>query len=335
MRPLPTMTNADGRAARIAASKASSRMSIERYLSAPLEEEAASLPAINAALLNQKSRQTKHSRKPSRTSHHSLESSWDVNSDGRRTFYTSGSVPDSSGTSYSLAPKSGRVTHHQRSRTHPNVPYLPKLAIPEYENSQTVSPERPTTSGTIDMEKIWAEQMGTSSSVQGQGKADYRLKAQQEIERIQEKASHLEDQIQSYQGERNAQRPPAPSVTDEMAYAQMARQPKLAWILGGDVSDLKSIERPKSNGSVLTGITDVSGRPSSSGTVAEPAQHRMPRRSKSNGALDEKAREAILEKRSAGFFTVKPRRRARFFCTFCQKRFHSRVGMFTLQEAHQ
>lgn len=325
-RPLPAIPTRVDSATRIAASHTSSRMSIERYLSAPLEEEAASVPAIEAAI----KRQTSQSRIPRITAapsgRHSRESSYDANSDGRRTFYTSGSAPDSTGTSYSAVSK---TNHLPRSKIPPEVPEMPELPRPErleFENDKAQSPERPTTSGTVDMEKTWAEQMEKlMPGYSPDKKLNYKAKAEEEIARIQEKAKLLEERIRLYEKERENAELLVPRITDEMAYERMVAQPKLAWILGTDNADARSIVRPKSSGSMAPSTTDdLPDRPSTSGTLVEGGQNRNPRRTRSSGALDERARQAALERKSAGV-DRKPSRRARFYCTFCQKRFHSRL----------
>ncbi|KAF2468077.1 uncharacterized protein BDR25DRAFT_344393 [Lindgomyces ingoldianus] len=333
-RATPPMTTRMESAARIAASKTSSRMSIERYLSAPLEDEPASVPAIDAALKNQTSRNRGTQLPTILRRTHSRESSLDANSDGRRTFYTSGSAAESTATSHSAASrKVNRSNHHHRSKTHPRVPELPKLITSGLEDATDKSPERPTTSGTVDVEKTWAEQMDNFlPGYEEARRSEYRTKAEQEIAQIQEKAKQLEEKMRRYRAERESPASPPSRVTDEMAYAQMAARPKLAWILGGDISDAKSIERPKSSGSVLVSSPedarspeDIPERPSTSGTMVETAPGKIPRRTRSHGALDERPRKAHADKRNAMLYERKPTRRPKFYCTFCQKRFHSRL----------
>ncbi|KAF1997440.1 hypothetical protein P154DRAFT_280643 [Amniculicola lignicola CBS 123094] len=329
MRTVPVKNGKLENAARIAASKTSSRMSIERYLSAPLEDEPASVPAITAALRGQPSPlRNAQSSTPWRAGH-SRESSYDVNSDGQRTFYTSASGLDSTDTSYSITSKNNRPAHHHhnhnRSKSLPGVPELPKAeTIDVVLNNSMQSPKRPATSGTIDVGKTWTGQMERLTPIPSQGTSEnYRAKAQEEIARIQEKAHLLEEKMRRYRAEREAEL--TPRVTDEMAYSQMAAHPKLAWILGGDATDARSIERPKSSGSVLA-TDDIHERPSTSETLVENSSGQPLRRSKSSGALSEKSRQALSEKRSAMVLERKPsNKRPRFYCTFCQKRFHSRV----------
>jgi hypothetical protein len=206
------------------------------------------------------------------------------------------------------------------------MPELPTALGRDSDPTTIESPERPTTAGTIDMEKTWAEQMERfMPGYMTNTEVNYRGRAEAEIARIQEKARRLEEQMRSYKAERHAPDLHVPRVTDEMAYQQMAEHPKLAWILGGDISDAKSIARPISSASVLTGTADVPERPSSAGTLRETIQLRGPGRARSSSALNESARQAAMEKRVGGLFERKPSRRAKFFCTFCLKRFHSRL----------
>ncbi|KAF2705162.1 hypothetical protein K504DRAFT_96230 [Pleomassaria siparia CBS 279.74] len=326
--PNSTISNQINGASRIATSKTASRMSIERYLSAPLEDEPASVPAIDAALRRQTS-QSYTSRIPVPVvarANHSRETSLDANSDGRRTFYTSGSAPDSTGTSYSAVSKTARsVNHHQRNRTLTDVPELPK---PEslYDDHSTIrSPERPTTSGTVDMEKTWAGQMDKfMPGYSPDKKIDYKAKADEELARIQEKARQLEERMIRYREESTRPEPPRTRVTDEMAYARMVAQPKLAWILGGDVSDTKVIERPKSSGSVhVSSSAGLPERPKTSGSATAAFPGQVPRRTKSSGALDERVRQAAIEKKNLGGLERKGSKRHKFHCTFCHKKFQT------------
>jgi hypothetical protein len=306
---------------KIAASRSESRISIERYLSAPLEDEPASVSAIKAALQRQSSSRSLRGRFSYRAPH-SRESSFEAHSDGKWT----GKGPASTGTSYSAASKANRSpSYHQRSRS--QAPFTETGNLEEMVDLTNLpSPERPTTSGTIDIGKSWADQMDAFTASQGASRqVDYRLRAEEEIARIQEKARQLEEQIRGYLAERDSPEPLSTRVTDEMAYEQMAMRPKLAWILGGDVTDARSIERPKSSGSIMTTTTDAAARPSSSGTLFGSSQSKGPRRAKSSGALDESARQSALERRAGGVFERRLSKRAKFYCTFCLKRFHSRL----------
>ncbi|KAF2636361.1 hypothetical protein P280DRAFT_156173 [Massarina eburnea CBS 473.64] len=328
-RPLPALPGLD-KAAEIAASHTTNRMSIERYLSAPLEDEPASVPAIDAALKRHNSNKSRVARLPVNTRRiHTRESSYDVNSEGRRTFYTSGSAPDSTGTSYSTA---SRNNHHQRSNTHPDMPQLSKTAMSNSINAKTQSPERPMTARTVDTEKTWAEQMEmVMPGYSPDKRLDYKARAEAEIARIQEKARVLEEQLRRYKAERNNSDLLVPRITDEMAYERMVEKPKLAWILGGDISDARSVRRPKSRaGSMAANTTDdLPDRPGTSESLVDGSQNKIPRRTKSSGALDEKARRSAVEKKTTTTATAtverKPSKRSRYYCTFCQKRFHSRT----------
>ncbi|PVI08091.1 hypothetical protein DM02DRAFT_648154 [Periconia macrospinosa] len=255
-RPLPNTPLRIDSAGRIVESPSVDRMSIERYLSAPLEDEPASVPAIDRALKKHSPRDHAMHSPSSNRKAHSRDSSYDANSEGHRTCYTSGSAPASTG-----------------------VPEVPKVAGLNLTRAATRSPERPMTSRTVDTEKSWAPQV------------DMR-------------------------------------VTDEMAYAKMAQKPKLAWILGGDLTDAQSIKRPKSSAAsmVTTSPTDdIPGLPSTS-WFHEGDQDKAPRRAKSSDALDNKARKAAGQKpQPAPSLPSKAIKRIRFYCTFCQKRFQSQT----------
>ncbi|KAF2869533.1 hypothetical protein BDV95DRAFT_596522 [Massariosphaeria phaeospora] len=296
-------------------------LSIERYLNAPLVDEPASVPAISAALKWPTSESGAVLVEGRR--HHSRESSFDVNSDGRRTFYTSGSAAESTGTSYSTVSKSNL----HRSMTRLDAPELPQIETVDYENARVTSPERPATSRTLNMERPWAEQMEQfMSSYSPDSTTDYRLKAEEETAGIQENARAWENRMHQYDTENETLDPPAPEITDEMAYARMAAQPKLAWVLGGDLTDAKSIERPKSYGSALTDAPEDSiERGSARGRRSEIAQTKVSGKHNSTATLDDKTRGATFEKRCAGIFARRPSIRPRFYCTFCQKRFCDRL----------
>lgn len=298
----------------------SSRMSMERYLSAPLSDEPASVPAITAALRKQATPESRTQFAHEPQAQHSRDTSADANSDGRRTFFTMGSVPDTVDTSYSIHSK----TNQQRSLPQATVIIPPTLQRKDSDRSTVSSPVRPTTSGTVgpvDMARNWAEQMEKyMPGFSPDQRIDYRAKADAEIARIQEMARQLEGQIRQYKAERDAGA--AAVVTNEMAYAQMAAHPKLAWILGGDTADGRSIGRPKS---IASTTDDLPDRPSTAGKALDISKERIPRRSKSSGALDERARQSAVDKNAARTVERKASKRPKFYCTFCQKRFHSRL----------
>ncbi|KAF2679332.1 hypothetical protein K458DRAFT_435188 [Lentithecium fluviatile CBS 122367] len=206
------------------------------------------------------------------------------------------------------------------------MPELPRYDQLMPASTGVQSPERPTTSRTVDTEKTWTEQMElVMPGYSPDKRINYKAKAEEEIARIQEKAKRLEDQMRRHRTEKENAGIPRPRITDEMAYERMAEKPKLAWILGGDVQDAKSIKRPKSSGSLVAStMEDPPDRPSTGGTLVESNNGRAPRRSKSSGALDEKFRQTAAERKSAAV-ERKPSKRIRFYCTFCQKRFAGRV----------
>ncbi|CAO2656759.1 Nn.00g055620.m01.CDS01 [Neocucurbitaria sp. VM-36] len=321
MRLLPPISKRKN-AARISAPSISSRMSMDRYLNAPLSDEPASVPAITAALKKQASHSSLARAAQAINLHHSRETSADANSDGRQTFFTTGSAPETVDTSY---------TTHLKMVPQRKVPQT-TVAIPttlQRQDSQlsgVSSPERPTTSATVgpvDMAKNWAEQMEKYMPGYSPDKRiDYRAKAEEEIARIQEKARELEERLKLYKDERNGQDVTAPIVTDDMAYAQMAAHPKLAWILGGDPTDVNNVGKPKS---VANTTEDIPDRPRTSGRTNDIPKYSLPRRSKSSGALDERARQDAVDKMTTRPIERKPSKRPKFYCTFCHKRFHSRL----------
>lgn len=306
-RPLPVLQLRIDSAARIAASHIADRMSIERYLSAPLEDEPASAPAIDSAL-------KKH---PSRDQAiHSHDSSDDANSEGHRTCHTSGSVAGSTGTSYSVV---SRANYPQRSTSRPDVPEVPKTTASKHPRVAR-SPERPTTARTADTERSWAPHNDAVTPMQSPDQnIDFKAKADAEIARIQEQAKVLEEQMRRRKASHDE-----PRVTDEIAYAKMAQRPKLAWILGGDESDVQSIKRPKSSvASLVTSpIDDMPGLPNTS-WLHDGNESKAPRKAKSTDALDTKARRAAGLKHQS--VVVKSNKRPRFYCTFCQTRFQNRT----------
>ena len=305
----------------VVAAGMSSRMSIERYLKAPLSDEAASAPAISAALRKQIPRNRMDS---AASLHHSRETSVDVHSEGRRTFFTSGSVPDTVDTLYTIDSKS---MSHRIVVPEPDAALFNTQWLPPDPPGGT-SPDRPTTSGTIgpvDMAREWAERVEKFMPGYSPDKTiDYRAKAEEEISKIQEKAKELELMMIQYKNEQELQRRIAPKVTDEAAHAIMAANPKVAWILGGDAMDARSIVRPKS---VLSTSEDIQERPSTAGKIhgVSVSQGRFPRRTRSNGALDARVHQAPAIALSEKAIERQPSKRVKYYCTFCQKRFHSRI----------
>ncbi|KAH7123602.1 hypothetical protein B0J11DRAFT_315844 [Dendryphion nanum] len=312
-------------AARIAASKTSSRISIERYLSAPIEDEPATVPAIEAALHRHKSKKSLRAvaqvSTQGRPYQHSRESSWDANSDGKKTFYTSGSAPESSGTSYSAVSKPHRpAAGHQRKISLSDVPEVPKTEAKDADIGRAISPEWPSTvNGVYNMEKSWTEQKARQwPNYKPDTNIDYRAKAQTEIARIEEKARELEKEMSRFKLEIDPSPfPPPLRTTGPSAYNQSASQTQIAWIRGGERSEFHQIDRPQSNGSALTGITYIPDRPTTSHDnriiVAPLTSHpRATRRSKSTTSLSSRAHPS-----STTSPTPPTPKRPKWHCTFC------------------
>jgi hypothetical protein len=207
------------------------------------------------------------------------------------------------------------------------MPEMPKFDSLDLARGKVSSPERPTTARTVDTEK-WTEQEQMEMVMPGYSpdkRIDYKTKAEEEIAQIQEKARILEEHMRRYKKERETATVPRRHITDEMAYERVAEKPKLAWVLGADIQDAQSIKRPKSSGSLaLSSTDDMPGRPSIETLVEGNDKRILRRRSKSNGALDERARQATIGKPHAA---TDPRatKRIRYYCTFCQKRFNGQL----------
>ncbi|KAF2831399.1 hypothetical protein CC86DRAFT_378246 [Ophiobolus disseminans] len=287
----------------VVASGTSSRMSIERYLKAPLSDEPATAPDINAALR----KQLPHSRMDSISNlHHSRETSADAQSEGRRTFFTSGrsgSVPDTIDTQYTQDSKSFRSRGLDRLTTHTNSQWLP----PDVTGSS--SPDRPTTSGVLvpaEMAKEWTERVEKlMPGYSPEKNIDYRAKAEEEIFLIQEKARELDLMMRQYKADQDSQRRNAPQLTDASAHAIMAANPKVAWLLGGDAMDAMSITRPQST---VRADDDISERLSTAERTHDQIHGKLPQRTKSNRTLDNEVHQVrtplrhdnVLERKLTG-----------------------------------
>jgi hypothetical protein len=308
---------------RIAVPTMASRISIERYLSAPLADEPATAPAIDAAL--RKKVPLDWIDSPA-TLYHSRETSVDVHSNGRRTFFTSGSVADTVDTSYTLESRSRlhRTTDSTDTTGQPDTPLLrPNQRVIDF-------PTRPTMGGAvgpITMAREWAESvekyLPDYSPDMG---VDYRARAEQEILKIQEKAKELELLMRQFRIEGDIQGPSTSKMTDESARAMMAANPKLAWILGGDTIETKSMVKPRT---MFNTTDDIPDSPSSIAKIHDMTYGRMPRKSKSSGVLSEDARQAPVVPKPDSTVERRSSKRSRFYCTFCHKRFHSRAEWLT------
>jgi hypothetical protein len=306
---------------RIAVPAMASRMSIERYLSAPLSDEAATAPAINAALRRQIPRDWIDS--PA-TLYHSRETSVDVHSDGRPTFFTSGSNPDTVDTRYTVE---SRPKPHHTLRS-PDPAGQSNVIWTRSDQADIVSPSRPNTSGTagpVDMAREWAEKVEKYlPGHTADAGIDYRTKAEDEIARIQEKARELELMMRQFKIDQITPEHKAPKMTDESARAMMAANPKLAWILGGDTMETRSIAKPKT---ITSTTDDIPDSPSSFGKAVHDASYgRIPRKSKSSSALKEEARNDVPGvPKLHNTIESQLGKRSKFYCTFCQKCLHSQA----------
>jgi hypothetical protein len=296
----------------------SSRMSIERYLKAPLSDEPASAPAINDAIRNHVPRDWIDS--PA-TLYNSRETSVDVHSEGRPTFLTSGSIAETVNTSYTADSRS--KPHRVIVPNHPASPLSNKA--PQINHSVNSSLSNPVLSGTISpihMAKEWADRVEKlMPGYSPDQNIDYRAKAEAEIMKIQEKAKELELMMRQFKIERNDKIQGATTLTDDSARVMMASNPKLAWILGGDVMNVTNFTRPKT---VLSTTDDIPDSPRSTGKAHDIPYGRLPRKSKSNGALDGSLHRDPAVLKAEDIVEQQQSKRMRFYCTFCQKRYHDR-----------
>lgn len=310
---------------RIAVPAMASRMSIERYLSAPLSDEPATAPAIDAALRKQVPRDWIDS--PANL-YHSRDTSVDAHSDGRPTFFTNGSIPGTVDTTYTA---DSRSKLHRKMNSTDTAGQINTRWIPSTP-SEFVPPGRPMTShtiGPVDIAREWAQRV--EKSLPNHSPVDYRARAEHEIWKIQEKAKELELMMQRFRVEQHVpERKPPPRTTDESARAMMAANPKLAWILGGEhVENMNTTARPRPT--TMSTTDDIPDSPSSVGGKFNDVP-RIPRKSKSSSALKEDSRQPLPPPpppppmpNSPAPVERQPSKRQRFFCTFCQKRFHSRI----------
>jgi hypothetical protein len=302
---------------KMAAPAMSSRMSIERYLKAPLSDEPASAPAINDAIRKHIPREWIDS--PA-TLYNSRETSVDVHSDGRPTFFTSGSVPETVDTSYTTDSKSNP---HRRALSNLSVALLDTQG-PKLNHTRYISPDVQFMNSNLSpivMAKEWAEKVEQlmPGNLPNQT-IDHRAKAEAEILKIQEKAKELELMMRQFRIERNDKGHSAATMTDDSARQMMAANPKLAWILGGDTVDGKNIARPKT---VLNTTDDVPDSPRSFGMAHNIPYGRSPRKSKSNGALDDAVHRPHPIRKAEDIVEQQLNKQPKFHCTFCQKRCHT------------
>jgi hypothetical protein len=296
----------------------SSRMSIERYLKAPLSDEPASAPAINDAIRKYIPREWIDS--PA-TLYNSRETSVDVHSDGRPTFFTSGSVPETVDTSYTTDSRSN--PHRRAVSTLSTAPLHTQGPKPNH--TRNGSPNIQVLNGKLSpvtMAREWAERVEQlMPGYSPDQTVDYRAKAEAEILKIQEKAKELELMMRQFKIERTDKGHSATTMTDDSARQMMAANPKLAWILGGDTTSRKSITRPKT---LLSTTDDVPDSPRSIGKVHNIPYGRLPRKSKSNGALDDAVHRPPPIRKAEGTIEQQLSKRPKFHCTFCQKRCHTK-----------
>jgi hypothetical protein len=289
----------------------SSRMSIERYLKAPLSDEPALAPAINDAIRTHVPRDWIDS--PA-TLYNSRETSVDVHSEGQPTFPTSGSIPETVNTLYTVEARS--KPHRAAIPNYSTSPLSTKG--PQINHSEDASLNNPALSSNISpihMAREWAErvEMYIPGYSPEQG-IDYHAKAEAEIMKIQEKAKGLELLMQQFKIERNDKVQSATTLTDESARVRMAANSKSAWILGEDAMNAHNFTRPNV---VLSTTDDIPDSPRSIGKAHEIPYGRVLRKSKSNGALDDGVHRNPAISKIEDIVEQQQSKRPRFYCTFC------------------
>ncbi|KAF2035876.1 hypothetical protein EK21DRAFT_84270 [Setomelanomma holmii] len=297
------------------APRVSSRMSIERYLKAPIADEPASTPAIDVALprllaLDRKSFGA--------TFHHSREISTNIHSEGRRTIFTSGSGPETVDTSCTIETVSNNPLDESSSLDRTNQP--PRAG----QGKQLLADALPG-SATADLgskEKLRERIEMFKSGSSKQEPNYYRVKAEHELALVNEEVKNLELAMQRHDLRQAPQSVNTPTVTDEDALALMANNPKLAQILGQNI-DSRTNAGPISKPALASPMSE---RPMTNYEAsAKPRDHPL-RKIKSSGALDGSCASfsrGRLER--AEEVAGQPSRRVRCFCTFCQKGFNNRA----------
>lgn len=288
---------------------------MERYLKSPLSSEPAPASIVR--------KDTIHNRMDSAAiSHHSLYNYSDVKPHGRNTSFQPGKPQETFDDWFTEPPQAGPI--HLMDHVH----IVERLGsnLPDLQCAETPSPGRLKTSktvGPVDMAKDWAERMEKAiPQYLPDREIDYRAKAAEEIAKIQEKAKELEQLMLQYRAERVCFEGATASVTTEAAYAQMAANPKLAWILGGDPTDVSTISRPKSASGRIDRLPQDMD---TSSTAFFNSQEGSLRKSTSGGTLDDGDRQFADSRDYGRAFECYSNRRIRYYCTFCQKRFYNRV----------
>lgn len=311
--PLDAVDNGK-RFERMTAPGVSSRMSIERYLSAPIADEPASAPAISAAIR----KQTDHNRTGFVTMpHHSRDTSTDIHSEGRRTVFTSGSGPETVDTSYTVDSGCRHCHHGSHSANHTY-----KLQQTEQEG-QIATPSRSNTAtvGCRNTPGVARERIEILTSKFPQdGSTNYRTKVEDELAHINAKAKELELSLQRYASNKALHNEPNHTVINEAALGLMANNPKLARLLGGEIDESTSA---RSGSSTITS-SPISDKSRTAYNRSDLPHNHSIRKSKSNSTLNAQVRQGDISK-VVNVIERRPSKRLRCFCTFCLKGFDSRA----------
>jgi hypothetical protein len=305
---------------RLAAPAMDSRISIEKYLSAPLSHDAASAPAMSLAICDQHSYDWYES--PA-TLYQSRATSVDLQSHHRPTISTTGTIPKT-------VDMSGAIS--SMSQIRPPVESDGTIGFSEPRkvtvSAGSLSPKRPATSGTIgpiEMTREWVETVEkTLPNSPSSGITKHSVKAKEEIDKIQRKAKELELMMQQFEDDRRIRHRDPSKVVDGAAEARLAANPTLAWTPDSGHMSTTHVAGP---GTILDTTTGVLDSPSSAEWVRDTSRSITPRTSKSSGTSNVAARtrDRSVSLKSPNIGERHPAKKPCFYCTFCHKRFHGRI----------
>ncbi|KAH7087016.1 hypothetical protein FB567DRAFT_57073 [Paraphoma chrysanthemicola] len=301
----PSATN-DGKGIEsIRAPTASSRLSIERYLSAPIADEPASAPAINAAIRTQLARD-RNGRGVAPL--HSRETSTDIHSEGRRTVFTSGSGTETVDTACTADSGHQRLHHTVES-----VSNAQKNRITEHGGQTSVHTSTEcVVHNRNDSTSAWRERVEMFAPRSSPGESvDYRSKAGHELANINARAKELV--LQRSRSNRAVRDTAIPPITDETARTLISRNPKLAKVLGEGNGGVKQA----SSGDSSISDAPVLKRSSTTYDRSDCVYDHVVQKSKSSSTLNASLRQKDIHMIES-VKNCKP-----CFCTFCFKRFDS------------
>lgn len=241
-------------------------------------------------------------------SSHSPTMSADAEADGPMTFFTSGSTVQ---VSYLDSPCGGMlptndIVLNPLQPAPKAIQALPSMASKA--NNLSVPRQRFKV-------PIQAQNMQTPGYA-AQRQIEYKAKAHEEIASTQIKPHELGLDMEKFRVEYDRSRRGLPAVTDAVAHARIAAQPKLAWILGDD----QKMDIPNTKDSHDTEFK----RPQTAHYDYEKCTDGRLQRNKSSDTLHARAHRLDGTKTTTPI-EPSPGSFATFYCTFCSKRFSSQI----------